>query len=404
MTIEPMAREDSAPAGARELFKRAASLPSLRDKYAVLGPVPVWQALPPLTKEELNTALEELRAPGGSAGRGSYLFGSGGTMSVPRLSLLPGHMFVPDIMDRWAPLAPDDVLVNLFTPGRTWSAHYFYNALAAALGATVIPFGGIGDEELDSWLDYFADQGVTALAGTPSTLQRVLAHCAATGRTPAVRTVIWVGEAYDDVTAALVAQVLPEAAVWGNYGSTETWVVGTNGPACATDVFHPLPYQHVELENDGAVLVTCCHSDTINPLLRYRVGDRGEFTLCPCGEGSPALRVLGRADSHFKFLGMLVSPEELVGLALTVEDVQAAQVALIGDDGDSKRIEIRVRPTDAERPGLSDRVRHAVVSGHLDLGHVVPDAPETVTVAVVSALTTNTRTTKTPLLVREAAQ
>lgn len=404
MTTGPTTRDASAPAGARDLLERATALPSLREKYTGLGPSPDWQTLPPLTKEEFNTALEELRAPGGSAGRGAYLFASGGTMSAPRLSLLPGHLFVPDIADRWAPLTSQDVLVNLFTPGRTWSAHYFYNTLAAALGATVIPFGDVGDDELDTWLDYFEDQGVTALAGTPSTLRRILAHCAATGRTPGIRTVIWVGEAYDSATASVVSQVLPEAAVWGNYGSTETWVIGTNGPTCPTDVFHPLPYQHVELESDGAVLVTCCHPDAINPLLRYQVGDRAEFTRCPCGDDSPALRVLGRADSHFKFLGMLVSPEELVGLALTVEDVQAAQVVLLGAGTDRERMEIRVRPKAAERPGLRQQVWDAVVFGNLDLGYVIPDIPEAITVTVVSTLAVNARTAKTPVLVREDAR
>ena len=385
------------------LLARVARLPSMRAKYGdrLAGAGTDWAELPVLTTEELNVAIGEVRA-GPTGGRGAaYLYASGGTMSEPRLSLIPGDMFVPDILAHWHPLDPDDVLVNLFTPGRMWSAHYFYNAVATACGASVVPFGGLADQEWDAWLDFFQAHDATALAATPSTLKRLLTHLERSGRTwPALRKVLWVGEKFDDLTAALLARQLPAAQIWGLYGSTETWVIGWNTPSCRPDTVHPLPYQHVELR-DGAVLVTNTHEKSVNPLLRYRVGDLGEFVGCRCGRPGSALRVLGRADSHFKFLNQLISPEELVGLACELDDVLDAQLALIAADTAEERLEVRIRPAPAPRPDLRQRVRSHLLTAHLELGHVVSDVPAALVVRVVPELSSNDRTTKTPLLVVE---
>ncbi|WP_052434504.1 AMP-binding protein [Streptacidiphilus melanogenes] len=414
MTTDTAASPSAATAGLRRedaarLLRQARRLPSLRAKYADqpdaadFGP-DQWDGLPALDKAELNTALDELRSLPGKSRTGAYFYASGGTMAAPRLSLIPGDMFVADILAVWAPLDPDDVLVNLFTPGRLWSAHYFYNALATASGAAVIPFGAMGDDEIDQWLDFFEAQGATALAATPTTIKQILGHCSVTGRTlPGVRKILWVGEAFDARTEELIEDRLPQAEIWGLYGSTETWVIGWNGPNCPRDTFHPLPYQHVELAQDDAILVSNTHEDCVNPLLRYRVGDLGELTGCRCGGQGPALRVLGRADSYFKFLNQLISPEELIAIAKELDDVADAQIVLVAPGGDQERLQVRVRPTAAPRPNLRERARQQVLSRHFELGYVVADAPHTVEVVVVPQLSSVARTAKTPLLIVEPA-
>lgn len=406
MTVETSEAVQALTADeARDLLARASRAPSLRRKYAeqLAADAPVWSELPALTKGELNDALEELRTLDPRQRGGAYYYASGGTMSEPRLSLIPGEMFIADILAQWQPLTPDDVLVNLFTPGRLWSAHYFYNAVAVQLGAAVVPFGGLEDHELDQWLDFFDAQGATAYAATPTTLKQIIGHCATTGRAmPRIRKLLWVGEKYDDLTAELVAEHLPDAEVWGLYGSSETWVIGWNTPRCPTDTVHPLPYQRVETEDD-VILVTNTHPTCVNPLLRYRVGDLGVFTTCRCGRDGVALRVLGRADSYFKFLNQLISPEELIGLAKELPDVRDAQIVLVAPGTDAERLQIRVKPTAAPKPGLRERVRKHVLAGHFELGYVVSDSSAAVEVDVVSHLTSNSRTGKTPMMITEPA-
>jgi phenylacetate-coenzyme A ligase PaaK-like adenylate-forming protein len=390
------------------ILQRLSRIPSLREKYAgllddrasatpaELPELPELPDLPELTKDEFSEALAELVRLDPAARSGAYYFASGGTMSAPRLSLIPDEMFVPDILSVWRPLAADDILVNLFTPGRLWSAHYFYNALAAGSGAAVVPFGTLQDEEADEWLDFFAAQGMTALAAT---VKQILRHCNATGRgLPGLRKLLWVGESFDADTLAMVRDLLPDVELWGLYGSTETWVIGWNGPGCATDTFHPLPYQHLEFSGES-ILVTNSHPRCINPLLRYRVGDLGGPAACGCGAPGAALRVAGRADSHFKFLNQLVSPEEIVGLAGELPDVRDAQLVLRGCGTESESLELRVRPTPAAGPMLRDRVRRHVLAKHLELGYVLSATPAKLTVMIVDRLEANARTAKTPTLI-----
>ncbi len=385
----------------RDVVERFAVVPSLRAKYAA------WLAdgtgelsdLPILDKEEFAVALGELTAGDAGVRAGAYTFASGGTMSAPKLSLLPDSMFVADILAQWNPLTPDDVVVNLYTPGRLWSAHYFYNAFALAAGAAVIPFGPLADEEIDEWFGFFEKQGMTCIAATPSTIRQVVGRCAELGRgLSGLRKLMWVGESYDAETAELVRKHLPGVQVWGNYGSTETWVIGWNTPDCPDDTFHVLPYQHVECV-DGAIVVTNTHPRCVNPLVRYAVGDRGTPTVCGCGRPQPAVRVGGRTDSYFKFLNQLVSPEEIVGLARELPEVAAAQLVLRQAGTGDESLELRIRPSGLAAVSIADRVRRQVLTRHLELGYVVSSMPERFRVVIVEQLERLPRTGKTPTFI-----
>ena len=238
-------------------------------------------------------------------------------------------MHLDAVLAEWRPLGPDDVLANLAMPGRLWSAHFFYNRVAERAGADVIGLGDIDEPEMGQWLDFLARHRVSALAGTPSQLGAVLRHCARAGHPLArqLRTAIWFGEPLDDALLERLGEIAPELGLWGNYGSTETWVIGHNGPACDRGTFHVLPHQHVEIDG-GRVLVTTLSPQAVSPIIRYRIGDRGRWVACSCGRPGAALRVLGREDSLVKFAGTLVSPQELVAVATSLEGVSAAQVAL----------------------------------------------------------------------------
>ena len=100
---------------------------------------------------------------------------------------------------------------------------------------------------------------------------------------PALRKVLWLGEAWHPQLDEDMAAVAPQARRWGMFGSTETWVVGTNTPDCAVDMFHPLPEQLVHVGDDDLLDFTTLNPDMLNPVLRYQTGDAGEIAPCPCG-------------------------------------------------------------------------------------------------------------------------
>jgi len=290
------------------ILDRIQGLPQFRSRYESIGAVTTaadFERIPLMTKEDFRAALGELRSGSEQQTEPRYLFSSGGTLGSPQLSLIPGHMFLDDILVHWHPLDRTDILCNMFLPGKLWSSHYFYNALGQRLARETIALGPVNEVEMDGWLRFLQEQGVTAIAATPTTLRHVLRFCHRNGfALPSVRKLLWVGEPFDDrELKQLVNELLPQAQTWGLYGSTETWVIGYNSPDCPHDTFHILPYQFVELIEGNEIAVTCLHPDACNILLRYRIGDSGEWSSCPCGHPGAALRVLGRKGGSLSSAG-----------------------------------------------------------------------------------------------------
>ena len=378
----------------RDLVRAATRYPYFAAKYRGLDLAGEFDfaGVPEMTREDVTASAEQV-ARAGSRPFAAFLFTSGGSTDAPKIAWIPCEMHLGALLPYWQPLTSTDVLANLAMPGRLWSAHYFYNRVAEHAGADVIGLGGIPDGEQERWLDFLYRHGTTALAGTPSQLGQVFGS----GH-PIVgqlRSAIWFGEPCDEQTRKLHAGSAAHVGLWGNYGSTETWVIGHNGPDCPPDTFHVLPYQHVEIV-DGRVLVTTLHPGAVSPVIRYRIGDRAEFAACPCGRTGTTVRLAGREDSLVKFAGTLVSPQELVAVVRSVPGVRAAQVAFIGEGAD-EAMEVRVVGT-ADASALRERL----LASQIDLRFALRGADGTFRVRLVDRLTASARTAKTPALVREA--
>ncbi|MGJ7416173.1 AMP-binding protein [Streptomyces cinereoruber] len=400
---------DLPTASLRRAVSRVAEIPALRSVYAEFtgsaefgtrsGELALTD-LPVLTKPDIAEILDDLVAVARQRPHGAYVYGSGGTTSAPKLSLVPTGMFVEDILEHWSPLAPDDVLVNFNTPGRLWSSHNFFNMLAHRSGAVTIPLGSVENHELTEWLDFTERLGATAFDSTPSQIAHILEFCESTGRpAPAFRKLLWTGEGFGARARDLTRRLLPDTELYGVYGSTETWVIGLNGPGCPVDTFHVLPYQHVEIV-DGVVLVTNTHPDCVNPILRYRVGDRGRLVACPCGRAEPALQVLGRDDPQLKFVSILLMPADITDVARTVDGVRDVQIALFDHGRPEERMEVRVLVDPAfAADAVEERARQRILTRVYRLGWAVASAPGSFAVRAVDRLAVNPRTQKTPLVV-----
>ncbi|MFB7513150.1 phenylacetate--CoA ligase family protein [Streptomyces sp. NPDC056144] len=386
----------------RDVLARVVDIPELRpvyEKFLDLDSLTLAD-LPVLTKETLADALAGVIRVARSRPHGAYVYGSGGTTGTPRLSLVPTGMFVEDITRDWQPLAPDDILVNFNTPGRMWSSHNFFNAVAHHAGAVTIPLGAVGNDELADWLDFVDQLGATALDATPSQIARILEFCEATGRPqPTFRKLLWTGEGYSKRAAEITSRLMPDGRLYGVYGSTESWVIGVNEPGCPTDTFHVVPYQHVEIE-DGVVLVTNTHPECVNPILRYRIGDLGRFVDCPCGRPDRALQILGRDDPQLKFSSILLLPTDVTEVARAVTGVRDVQLVLFRHGQPTERMEVRL----LVEPGTSHEdierlVHQRVVTQVYKLGFAVGSSPDRLAVRVVDELVTSAQTQKTPLVV-----
>lgn len=389
----------------RSLLERLRGVPELAGRYAGVGDLAGLAELasvPVMTKDDLQVALAHLRP---RAHRGAtWVFQSGGSTGAPQVGYAPTGLYMAEVFEHWRPLGPDDVFVNGWSAGKMWGAHFLVNAYVDHTGCVAMNLGAMSREEYDPWLEFFATRRVTAFGGTPSVLRLVFSHARDAGvKLPDLRSVLWLGEAWDRRLDEDLAVVAPNARRWGMFGSTETWVVATNTPDCAADTWHPLPSQLVGVGEDEMLDFTCLGPEVLNPVLRYRTGDAGRIVACPCGDPRPAVRVLGRRDGLIKFRGHLVNVADLVAELGTRPGVARAQLVVTESAETGGVMEVLLLAAGDADPRLADRVREHLVGSAFGPSIVFQRNPHALVVRVVESLVGNDRTGKIPDLVVRSA-
>ena len=387
-------------------LKRLASVPAFAGRYDghdTVADLDDVAALPVMDKDDLNLALSALE-PKAETGA-TWMFQSGGSTGAPKVGYAPTGFYMTGVFAHWQPLTRDDVFVNAWGAGRMWGAHFLAASFADLSGCRVISVGAVTQDEYADWLGFFAAREVTAIGGTPSVLRLWFARARAEGiRLPALRKVLWLGEAWHPQLDDDIAAVAPQAQRWGMFGSTETWVVGTNTPECAVDTFHTLPEQLVHVGDDAVLDFTTLNPDMLNPVLRYQTGDAGELVACPCGRPDPAMRILGRRDSVVQVRGLGLHVDDIVARVESDPGVARAQVLITEQRGRVSGVEVRLLPTAEATPDLEGRLREELFRSTFTLSTAFVHDPESFQVRVAAALVTNERTGKTAnFLVREDA-
>ncbi|MEU0008260.1 AMP-binding protein [Streptomyces sp. NPDC006314] len=401
-SLTPEAAEPRLPV-ARRTLERLRQVPELVPRYGGRADVRTLDdiaALPPLLKDDLNIALARLR-PRAEHGA-TWLFQSGGSTGAPKLGHAPTGFYMAGVHAHWQPLDREDVFVNAWGAGRMWGAHFLVAALADLSQCQVIALGSVTKDEYAEWLAFFAAREVTAIGGTPSVLRSWFAHARAAGlELPHLHKVLWLGEAWQPQVEEDMAVVAPAARRWGMFGSTETWVVGTNTPQCPADTFHTLPDQLVHVGEDQLLDFTTLNPEMLNPVLRYRTGDAGRLQACPCGRPGRAMRVLGRRDSVVQVRGLGLHVDEVIARVEWEPGVSRAQVVISETGGRAGAVEVLLL-THQGAAVDAERLRKELLAETFTLSTAFLHDPENFRVRPVTDLISNERTGKTAgLVVRE---
>ncbi|MER7949308.1 AMP-binding protein [Streptomyces sp. NPDC096079] len=398
-SLTPEAAEPRLPV-ARRTLERLRQVPELAPRYRDFEDIRTVDgiaALPPLLKDDLNVALAHLqpRAEHGA----TWLFQSGGSTGAPKLGHAPTGFYMSGVHAHWQPLDHEDVFVNAWGAGRMWGAHFLVAALADLSRCQVIALGSVTPDEYAEWLAFFRARRVTAIGGTPSVLRLWFAHARAAGlELPDLRKVLWLGEAWQPQLEEDMAAVAPAARRWGMFGSTETWVVGTNTPDCPADTFHTLPDQLVHVGEDQLLDFTTLNPEMLNPVLRYRTGDAGRLVACPCGRPGRGMQVLGRRDSVVQVRGLGLHVDEVITRVEREAGVSRAQVVISETAGRAGSVEVLLLTA----PGAAvdaERLRKELLSETFTLSTAFQHDPQNFRVRPVADLISNDRTGKTSGLV-----
>ncbi|MEU4679105.1 AMP-binding protein [Micromonospora sp. NPDC023737] len=372
------------------------TVPGLAPRYAdhdKLLTLDDLAAVPPLLKDDLNVALSHLKP---KADKGAtWLFQSGGSTGAPKVGYAPTGFYMKGVWDHWKALDRDDVFVNAWGAGRMWGAHFLAGAYADLAGSQVIALGAVAKDEYAGWLSFFNTRQVTALGGTPSVLRLWFANARSAGlKLPHLRKVLWLGEAWHNALDEDIAEVAPHAQRWGMFGSTETWVVGTNSPQCPAEAFHTLPEQLVRVGENELLDFTTLNPEMLNPVLRYQTGDAGEFVDCPCGNGR-AMRVLGRRDSVVQVRGLGLHIDDIIARAEREPGVSRAQVVITEQGGRAVAVELLLLVSSGFDADATQRLRQELLSSTFTLSTAFAHDPQSFQVKAADSLITNERTGKT---------
>ncbi len=325
---------------------------------------------------------------------GSLIVSSGGTTGSPKTTFVSADQGIPRLIQSWNPLDRYDVLLNLFPPGMMWSAHYFYNELALSSGAAVLPMGRPLGGDTAEWARFFSSMSVTALAGTPSGILDLIQRDGSIFGAVPIRKIIWVGEHLLGTVKNGIEQGLGrELEWWGNYGSTETFVIGTNAPGCNTSTMHLLPDQTLTFAKDDAATLKRSGRGWSTEQTLFRLGDSLSESSCSCGR--LGFTVSGRADNSVKIAGSLTSVSDVLRFLYSIDGVNRVQLRGYGGQGSSFDSVVVAYEGVAE----ASTVRSALLSAFYDLATICRQWPSTIS-AEVAGIILSDRTSKAPGVVR----
>ncbi|KAB7613993.1 phenylacetate--CoA ligase [Amylibacter sp. SFDW26] len=245
-----------------------------------------------------------------------------------------------------------DIIQNTFSYHFTPAGMMFENA-AAAVGATIIPTGP-GQTELQALAA--ADLGVTAYAGTPDYLGRILGKGDELGLDlSSIRAAVVSGgplfpqmrQAYQErgiqclqaygtaelgniayETSAMEGLIVDEGVI------VEIVIPGTGKPVANGEI--------------GEVVVTSLNADF--PLIRFSTGDLSAVMTgkSPCGRTN--MRIVGwrgRADQATKVKGMFVRPEQVATLVERHPEVSKARIE-VDNDGKSDIMRVKLETNEGD--------------------------------------------------------
>lgn len=375
------------------VLQKAKSIKAWRGRYDLIDKIENaadLKQLPLLYKEDLLSAFPELMDMNLKTGQQGIVIATGGSTGQPVTVFAPHHFFLKEITEKWRPLTTKDIFCNLLSPGRLWVGYTFFNVLGSMLAGVTIPLGGLSKDEMDTWVPFLTDKKVSALGVNPSSLQILMQYLKEKNiHFPSLRKIIWGGEPFTPELYALKQEVLPQAELWGLYGSAEVFSIGSNTPADPLNVFDLHEFQHIEIE-EGRILSTNFHPEYPSIALRYAVGDSGELD-----EARQRLRLLGRADDEVKFNVNTFSPTRFVELVKSLPVIENAQIAISKSSAGKDFLEIHVLPKQNQMIKIEE-LKDFILKHSFMINSFIGNPDDVMRIYIVTEMWRNPRTHKIP--------
>jgi phenylacetate-CoA ligase len=251
---------------------------------------------------------------------------------------------------RLAGISSEDRVANMFHPGNLAGAWMGMHEAIERLGATVLPIGNAISTAEQSQLIHWLKP--TALVGLPSTLIQLVQQ-----GLPSVQKLLCGGEGLNskvrsDLETSLgfkipLVYANVECGILGIQckevrGSNQYHIIDEDCFVEIIDIATGKPGK------EGEIIVTHLHR-RLQPIIRYRLGDRGKWihSSCRCGLTSPRIELKGRLTDELVIVN---------GVTIRYNEVESAMADLGGYLG---RFQIRV-----SRIGILDTLK-IIIEGEM---------------------------------------
>jgi phenylacetate-CoA ligase len=287
---------------------------------------------------------------------------------------------------RIAGVRSDDVVAHCLNYALYAGGIADHMALEAS-GATVVPVGTGQSRRL---LELIPKLGITGIFGTLSFPAYLASRAREAGLDPAelgLRHIVTAGEPGAGLAAARVEiERSWGATVADSFGMSDVW--STMGGECGEgeglhltvldhavlELVDPDSGEPVELEDGASGELVWTHlRREASPLLRYRSSDLGRVWTapCPCGRGSPRIRIDGRRDDMLRVQAVNVYPQA-IGAVLADEPGLGRHCVVA--DGDPVVPPLRLyaeAPADLDVSRVTDRL-HATLRVRFEVTRLEP--------------------------------
>ena len=249
-----------------------------------------------------------------------------------------------------------DSVANLFSAGGLGGLYEGVNRMLDVLKVTLLSVGRIDTlPSTDFYLDTLAKFRVNVLCGTPSSIIQTAHLAAAAGAELHIEKIVFTGEPFFASKRAYVENIWRGVKFYSLYGSTECGFIGLSTPSMPSGCFQILSdWYFLEIDPRGDLLVTDLRAPIV-PLIRYRLGDRAE--LARCGPRKRLyLKVHGRSDDRFNYMGNLISFERLSSTITQSHGIDRIQVRLRSDCDGNDILGVAVEANADDRLAIRDTV------------------------------------------------
>ncbi|MDR3095032.1 MAG: hypothetical protein LBU62_10415 [Bacteroidales bacterium] len=340
----------------RELCKNLPEKPVTVEQMPVIRQVEFWEAN---TSGADNRVLTEPFKDG-------IAFKSGGTTSAPKFSVFSKDEYATfcELTGQammYNGVKAGDRFANLFYGGQMYASFLYVHSWIQACPISLIEYPVMGSTPLPDIIHIIEQHRTNVLAGVPTTIVSICQYAQEHHIDLSfVERIYFGGETFFPDQRQFVQSVCRGVSIRSScYSLVDGGIVGFCDDSCNFNEHRAFDYAVVleiideetgevihETGREGNLVVTSLYR-TLQPMIRYPLGDRGVWTE-PQGTSNRKFKLLGRAEEGARIGPISLYYEDIRGIFVPVEGVDILNYQLVITHTEGKdKLTVRVATDNA---------------------------------------------------------